>query len=93
MMYGMSPLLPAEMTLDDSEVHHVGEHLAGVVFALPKEPPIDMLITSTALFNVPEPVGSSAKSIPSRIATPLQAVETELHTFTAYNCAPGAVPK
>ncbi len=44
-----------------------------------------MLMMSTALFSVPVLFGSSAKSIPSRIATPLQLEETELHTFTAYN--------
>ena len=42
-----------------------------------------MLTTSTASEMSPSPFGSRAKSIPSRRATPLQAVAMALHTFTA----------
>src|SRR3989442_4040118 len=51
-----------------------------------------MLITSTASDKLPSPLGSRAKSMPWIRATPLQAVETELHTLTAYSLAPGATP-
>src|SRR5437867_12924037 len=51
-----------------------------------------MLITSTASDKLPSPLGSKAKSMPWIRATPLQDVETELQTFTAYSLAPGATP-
>ena len=49
-------------------------------------------MTSMASEMSPSPLGSSAQSMPSRIATPLQAVETEEQTFTMYRSAPGAIP-
>src|SRR5580704_5484600 len=89
----MSPLLPAATTLVTPKFTTSVTASLESSSRWPNAPPNDMLMTSTALFKVPLLVGSSAKSRPSNIATPLQDVETELQTFTAYNCAPGAVPK
>src|SRR5215471_6516137 len=51
-----------------------------------------MLITSTASEISSSPSGSRANSIPCNNARPLQLVDTELQTFTAYRLASGATP-
>src|ERR1035438_9947823 len=79
-MYGTSPSLPAEMTLTTPKFTTSVNISLTSSSRIPKLPPIDMLMMSTALFNVPELVGSKAKSTPSAIATPLHEEETELHT-------------
>src|ERR1700690_3229331 len=92
-IYGMSPSLPAETTPT------MPKFTTSVNISLtsssrwPNDPPMDMLMISTALFKVPVWFGSRAKSMPSAIATPLQEEATELQTFTAYNRPLGASPK
>src|ERR1035438_9542163 len=92
-MYGILPSLPADMTLTTPKFTTSVNISLTSSSRIPKDPPIDMLMMSTALFKVPEFVGSRAKSTPSAMAPPLQEEATELQTFTAYNCAPGAAPK
>src|SRR5579862_1428590 len=56
-MYGISPSLPAEMTLTTPKFTTSVNISLSSSSRMPNEPPIDMLITSTALLSVPELVG------------------------------------
>ena len=72
---GNVAVVTAEMTLTTPKFTTSVNAALSSSSRIPNEPPMDMLITSTALFKVPELVGPRAKSIPSRIATPLQLLD------------------
>src|SRR5271157_4223725 len=88
----MLPLLPAETTPTTPNWTMLLKNSLAVSSRCPKSPPTDMLMISTGLFKVPVLLGSRANSSPSSMAMPLHDDATELQTFTAYNCVPGAIP-
>src|SRR6266545_2632658 len=88
----MLPLLPADATTTTPRCTALMEAPTRSSSICPYGDPSDMLTTSTASEMSPSPFGSRAKSIPSSSATPLQEVDTELQTFTAYSVASGATP-
>ena len=91
-MNGRSALLPAEITATTPARTALSIATVESSCSWPYALPRDRLMTSMASEMSPSPLGSSAQSMPSRIATPLQAVETEEQTFTAYRSTPGAMP-
>ena len=91
-MNGRSALLPADSTATTPACTTLS--IATVVSSCswPYGLPMDRFMTSMASEMSPSPLGSSAQSMPSSIATLLQEVETEEQTFTTYRSAPGAMP-
>src|SRR3989442_811977 len=77
-MYGLSPSLPAAQTTTTPARTAMAEAALKSSCTWPYGEPSDMLITSTASERSPSLFGSSAKSMASSSATPLQALERVL---------------
>ena len=82
-IYGISPSLPAEITLTTPKFTMSVNASLSSSSLCPNDPPMDMLMMSTALFNVPVLVGIERKFDPFEYRHAAAAVLTELHTFTA----------
>src|SRR5881396_3109055 len=84
-VHGLAPaaLVPADDTTTTPRLTALALAALRSSSFCPYDEPSDMLMTSTASEMLPSPLGSRANSIPCRRATPLQLVETALHTLTA----------